>query len=52
MGRTLAFLMTMTLGTSMVAHQGSNAMAAHKICMQVRLAVSLLSDSLAASLVC
>ncbi|KAK0581578.1 hypothetical protein LWI29_015383 [Acer saccharum] len=49
MGRTLAVLMTMTLGTSMVAHQGSNAMAAHQICMQVRLAVSLLSDSLAAS---
>ncbi|KAK0580929.1 hypothetical protein LWI29_007817 [Acer saccharum] len=49
MGRTLAVLMTMTLGTSMVARQGSNAMAAHQICMQVWLAVSLLSDSLAAS---
>lgn len=33
----------------MAARQGANAMAAHQICMQVWLAVSLLSDSLAAS---
>ncbi|MED6197829.1 Protein DETOXIFICATION 45, chloroplastic [Stylosanthes scabra] len=39
----------MTLGTSMAARQGPVAMAAHQICMQVWLAVSLLTDSLAAS---
>ncbi|KAI8015273.1 hypothetical protein LOK49_LG05G00414 [Camellia lanceoleosa] len=39
----------MTLGTSMAAHQGTVAMAAHQICLQVRLAVSLLTDALAAS---
>ncbi|XP_015972828.1 protein DETOXIFICATION 45, chloroplastic [Arachis duranensis] len=48
-GRTLAVLTTMTLGTSMAARQGPVAMAAHQICMQVWLAVSLLTDSLAAS---
>ncbi|KAL5788978.1 hypothetical protein ACOSP7_005927 [Xanthoceras sorbifolium] len=49
LGRTLAVLLTMTLATSMVARQGSDAMAAHQICMQVWLAVSLLTDALAAS---
>ncbi|XP_022748538.1 protein DETOXIFICATION 45, chloroplastic-like isoform X2 [Durio zibethinus] len=49
LGRTLAVLITMTLGTSMAARQGSLYMAAHQICMQVWLAVSLLTDALAAS---
>ncbi|KAJ6692964.1 PROTEIN DETOXIFICATION 44 CHLOROPLASTIC-RELATED [Salix purpurea] len=48
-GRTLAVLMTMTLATSMAARQGVVAMAAHQICMQIWLAVSLLTDALAAS---
>ncbi|KDP42017.1 hypothetical protein JCGZ_03080 [Jatropha curcas] len=48
-GRTLAVLTTMTLATSMAARQGPVAMAAHQICMQVWLAVSLLTDALAAS---
>lgn len=48
-GRTLAVLTTMTLGTSMAARQGPLAMAAHQICLQVWLAVSLLTDALAAS---
>ncbi|XP_021611284.1 protein DETOXIFICATION 45, chloroplastic isoform X2 [Manihot esculenta] len=48
-GRTLAVLTTMTLATSMAARQGPLAMAAHQICMQVWLAVSLLTDALAAS---
>ncbi|KAM7260043.1 hypothetical protein ACFE04_015784 [Oxalis oulophora] len=49
LGRTLAVLVTMTIGTSMAARQGPVAMAAHQICMQVWLAVSLLTDALAAS---
>lgn len=49
LGRTLAILATMTLGTSMAARQGPMAMAAHQICLQVWLAVSLLTDALAAS---
>ncbi|KAE9605248.1 putative multi antimicrobial extrusion protein [Lupinus albus] len=49
LGRTVAVLSTMTLGTSMAARQGPVAMAAHQICMQVWLAVSLLTDALAAS---
>ncbi|GAU43386.1 hypothetical protein TSUD_254700 [Trifolium subterraneum] len=49
LGRTLAVLTTMTLGTSMAARHGPVAMAAHQICMQVWLAVSLLTDALAAS---
>lgn len=49
LGRTLAVLITMTLGTSMAARQGSVAMAAHQICLQVWLAVSLLTDALATS---
>jgi hypothetical protein len=39
----------MTLGTSMAARHGPVAMAAHQICLQVWLAVSLLTDALAAS---
>ncbi|XP_058213843.1 protein DETOXIFICATION 45, chloroplastic-like [Rhododendron vialii] len=49
LGRTLAVLVTLTLGTSMAARQGPVAMAAHQICLQVWLAVSLLTDALAAS---
>lgn len=49
LGRTLSVLITMTLGTSMAARQGPVAMAAHQICLQVWLAVSLLSDALALS---
>ncbi|OAE30232.1 hypothetical protein AXG93_4295s1880 [Marchantia polymorpha subsp. ruderalis] len=45
--RTLAILLTMTLATSMAARLGPIPMAAHQICMQVWLAASLLSDSLA-----
>ncbi|XP_073150208.1 protein DETOXIFICATION 45, chloroplastic-like [Henckelia pumila] len=48
-GRTLAVLLTMTLGTSMAARQGPIAMAAHQICLQIWLAVSLLTDALATS---
>ncbi|EYU38023.1 hypothetical protein MIMGU_mgv1a003929mg [Erythranthe guttata] len=48
-GRTLAVLVTFTLGTSMAARQGPVAMAAHQICLQVWLAVSLLTDALASS---
>nr|XP_009764231.1 PREDICTED: MATE efflux family protein 3, chloroplastic-like isoform X3 [Nicotiana sylvestris] len=48
-GRTLSVLFTMTLATSMAARQGAVAMAAHQICLQVWLAVSLLTDALAAS---
>lgn len=42
-------LVTMTVATSMAARQGVFAMAAHQICMQVWLAVSLLTDALASS---
>lgn len=48
-GRTVAVLVTFTLGTSMAARQGAIPMAAHQICLQVWLAVSLLTDSLALS---
>ncbi|XVE48746.1 hypothetical protein DITRI_Ditri01bG0026800 [Diplodiscus trichospermus] len=48
-GRTVAVLITMTLATSMAARQGLLSMAAHQICMQVWLVVSLLTDALAAS---
>ncbi|KAL2493514.1 MATE efflux family protein 3 [Forsythia ovata] len=48
-GRTLAVLLTLTLATSMAARQGPIAMAAHQICIQVWLAVSLLTDALATS---
>ena len=49
LGRTLSVLITTTLGTAMAARQGALAMAAHQICVQVWLAVSLLSDALAVS---
>ncbi|XP_059436669.1 protein DETOXIFICATION 45, chloroplastic-like [Corylus avellana] len=49
LGRTFPVLTTMTLGTLMAARQGPVAMAAHQICIQVWLAVSLLTDALAAS---
>ncbi|XP_049932193.1 protein DETOXIFICATION 45, chloroplastic isoform X3 [Nymphaea colorata] len=49
LGRTLSVLMTMTLGTAMAARQGPVAMAAHQICLQVWLAVSLLTDALSLS---
>nr|XP_028954614.1 protein DETOXIFICATION 45, chloroplastic-like isoform X4 [Malus domestica] len=49
LGRTIACLTTLTLGTSMVARQGLIAMAAHQICIQVWLAVSLLTGAMAAS---
>ncbi|KAJ1283554.1 hypothetical protein BS78_03G137400 [Paspalum vaginatum] len=49
LGRTLSILLTMTIGTSMAARQGPTAMAAHQICLQLWLAVSLLADALAIS---
>ncbi|KAH7669166.1 Multi antimicrobial extrusion protein [Dioscorea alata] len=49
LGRTLSILLTLTFGTSMAAQLGPLAMAAHQICLQVWLAVSLLSDALAVS---
>ncbi|KAF5193032.1 Detoxification 44 protein [Thalictrum thalictroides] len=48
-GRTVAVLFTMTLATSMAARQGPVFMAGHQICMEVWLAVSLLTDALALS---
>ncbi|CAN0845422.1 Protein DETOXIFICATION 45, chloroplastic [Linum grandiflorum] len=48
-GRTLAVLTTMTLATAMAAREGTLAMAGHQICMQVWLAVSLLTDAVALS---
>ncbi|CAK9217563.1 unnamed protein product [Sphagnum jensenii] len=47
LGRTIAVLFVMTLATSMAARQGPISMAGHQICMQIWLAASLLSDSLA-----
>uniref|UniRef100_A0A5B6YJ64 Protein DETOXIFICATION n=1 Tax=Davidia involucrata TaxID=16924 RepID=A0A5B6YJ64_DAVIN len=49
LGRTLAAVMTITLSTSVAARQGPLAMAAHQICLQVWLSVSLLADAQAAS---
>lgn len=49
LGRTIAILFVMTLATSMAARQGAIKMAGHQICMQIWLAASLLSDSLALS---
>ncbi|XP_024362056.1 protein DETOXIFICATION 42 [Physcomitrium patens] len=46
-GRTISLFAVFTLGTSMAARQGAIPMAAHQICVQIWLAVSLLSDSLA-----
>ncbi|KAJ9694061.1 hypothetical protein PVL29_009845 [Vitis rotundifolia] len=48
-GRTLAVLATMTLATSMAAREGPIPMAGHQICLQVWLAISLLTDALALS---
>lgn len=48
-GRTLAVLATMTLATSMAAKEGPIPMAGHQICLQVWLAISLLTDALALS---
>ncbi|KAG0452877.1 hypothetical protein HPP92_025541 [Vanilla planifolia] len=49
LSRTLSVIITMTIGTSMAARLGPMAMAAHQICLQIWLAVSLLSDALALS---
>ncbi|KAL4186517.1 hypothetical protein AMTRI_Chr09g14480 [Amborella trichopoda] len=49
LGRTLAVLVTMTLSTSMAARLGPSAMAAHQLCFQLWLAVSLLADAMAMS---
>ncbi|KAK9289340.1 hypothetical protein L1049_007495 [Liquidambar formosana] len=46
-GRSLAVLATMTLATSMAAREGPIPMAGHQICLQVWLAISLLTDALA-----
>lgn len=46
-GRTVAVLGTMTLATSLAARQGPVPMAGHQICLQIWLAVSLLTDALA-----
>ncbi|XP_007046545.2 PREDICTED: protein DETOXIFICATION 45, chloroplastic isoform X2 [Theobroma cacao] len=49
LGRTLVSVMTITLSTSMAARLGPLALAAHQICLQVWLSVSLLFDAQAAS---
>lgn len=46
-GRTLAVIVTTTLATSMAAREGPIPMAGHQICIQIWLAVSLLTDALA-----
>ncbi|CAN6724232.1 unnamed protein product [Malus baccata var. baccata] len=46
-GRSLAVVVTTTLATSMAAREGPIPMAGHQICIQVWLAVSLLTDALA-----
>ncbi|KAI3920227.1 hypothetical protein MKX01_017884 [Papaver californicum] len=48
-GRTVASLWAVTLGASMAARQAPIHMAAHQICYQVWLAVSLLADAIASS---
>lgn len=45
--RTVAVLLTMTSATSMAAREGPVPMAGHEICIQVWLAISLLTDALA-----
>lgn len=47
MGRTLAVLVTLTLATSMAAREGPVPMAGYQICVQIWLAISLLTDALA-----
>ena len=49
LGRTLASVMTVSFSTSMAARQGPIAMAAHQICLQVWLSISLLVDAVAGS---
>ncbi|XVF59878.1 hypothetical protein PTKIN_Ptkin07bG0311200 [Pterospermum kingtungense] len=49
LGRTLVSVMTITLSTSMAARLGPLNIAAHQICLQVWLSVSLLFDAQAAS---
>ncbi|TMW93729.1 hypothetical protein EJD97_011233 [Solanum chilense] len=46
-GRTLALLITTTLSTALAAREGPVPMAGHQICVEVWLAVSLLTDALA-----
>ncbi|CAN6715485.1 unnamed protein product [Malus baccata var. baccata] len=46
-GRSLAVVVTTTLATSVAAREGPITMAGHQICIQVWLAVSLLTDALA-----
>ncbi|TQD77808.1 hypothetical protein C1H46_036638 [Malus baccata] len=46
-GRSLAVVVTTTLATSVAAREGPIPMAGHQICIQVWLAVSLLTDALA-----
>ncbi|XP_060176754.1 protein DETOXIFICATION 44, chloroplastic isoform X3 [Lycium barbarum] len=46
-GRTLALLITTTLSTALAAREGPVPMAGHQICIEVWLAVSLLTDALA-----
>nr|KAJ0192170.1 hypothetical protein LSAT_V11C800429930 [Lactuca sativa] len=47
MWRSFAVLVTMTLSTSIAAREGSIPMAAYQICLEVWLALSLLTDALA-----
>ncbi|CAI5478407.1 unnamed protein product [Closterium sp. Yama58-4] len=47
LGRTVALLGAMAVGTSMAARQGAVPMAAHQLALQLCLAASLLSDSVA-----
>ncbi|XVE62084.1 hypothetical protein DITRI_Ditri06bG0091000 [Diplodiscus trichospermus] len=48
-GRTIATLGTLTLATSLAAREGPIPMAGYQICIQVWLAISLLTDALALS---
>ncbi|KAI7756447.1 hypothetical protein M8C21_005245 [Ambrosia artemisiifolia] len=47
MSRSFSVLVTMTLSTSVAAREGSVPMAGHQICLEVWLALSLLTDALA-----
>ncbi|KAL4572421.1 hypothetical protein LXL04_019197 [Taraxacum kok-saghyz] len=47
MWRSFAVLVTMTLSTSVAAREGPVPMAGHQICLEVWLALSLLTDALA-----
>nr|XP_043622232.1 protein DETOXIFICATION 44, chloroplastic isoform X2 [Erigeron canadensis] len=47
MSRSFAVLVTMTLSTSVAAREGPLPMAGHQICLQIWLALSLLTDALA-----